>query len=221
MAKKYLKLAGILKRLLFDKDMKAADLARKLDIPAPTIHRLVTGKSTRPYKSSLKPIADFFALSVDQLIGEQPFVVDTETTTNSLLPEQMLHIPLIPWKKLHEHLLPNDTSKYQKIPFIGIISSSGYATILPDYSMEPLFPYRSMLIFDPEKPFKDRSYVLVQLHETDNHIFRQLLIDLDQKYIKPLNPDLNTFNIRALGEKDRIIGTLIEARQLYNENLEN
>ena len=83
--------------------------------------------------------------------------------------------------------------------------------------MEPLFPYSSMLIFDPEKPFKDRSYVLVQLNETNTPVFRQLLIDLDQKYLKPLNPDLNVFKMRLIGEKDKIIATLVEARQLYNE----
>jgi transcriptional regulator with XRE-family HTH domain len=79
MAKKYFQLSTILKRLLFKKDMKPVDLARELNMPQPTIHRLVTGKSTRPYKSSLEPIAKYFDVTVDQLIGEDPRLIDWET----------------------------------------------------------------------------------------------------------------------------------------------
>lgn len=74
-----------------------------------------------------------------------------------------------------------------------------------------------MLLFDPNKPFKDRSFVLVQLQEAEDPVFRQLIIDLDQKYLKPLNPDLNAFKMRLVKEKDNIIATLVEARQTYAE----
>ncbi|EKD54008.1 MAG: repressor protein C2 [uncultured bacterium] len=216
MAKKYLQLAGILKQLLFDKGMRPVDLAREVNIPAPTIHRLITGKSTRPYRSSLMPIADFFSVTIDQLIGEQPFISLIKKKENVSLFKKILHLPLIPWDELqHPQLI--DENKYEKIPFAGNISNQAYATILQDYSMEPLFPPDSMLIFDPEKLFKDRSYVLVQLNETSTPVFRQLLIDLDQKYLKPLNPDLNAFKMRLIGKKDKIIATLVEARQLYNK----
>ena len=69
MAKKYLNLGKILKKLLLERDLKPADLSRAVHIPPPTIHRLITGKSTRPYASSLKPIADFFSISVEQQLG--------------------------------------------------------------------------------------------------------------------------------------------------------
>src|SRR3990167_3591878 len=99
MAKTYPNLSGVLKRLLFERDMKPTDLARTLHIPQPTIHRLVVGKSKRPYKSSLLPIADYFSITVEQLLGEKPLpqarLSQTQVikeTTNTRL------IPLIPWK---------------------------------------------------------------------------------------------------------------------------
>ncbi len=67
MAKKYLSLGKVLKKLLFERDLKPADLAREVNIPPPTIHRLITGKSTRPYESSLKPIAKFFQFQLNSL----------------------------------------------------------------------------------------------------------------------------------------------------------
>lgn len=217
MAKKYLNLGSKLKKLLFDKGMKPIDLAREVNMPPPTIHRLITGKSTRPYKSSLKPIADFFSISVDELTGDiPPLALDSpdEKTINNLL-KTTHYLPIIPWEKLKDG--KTDKNMVENIPFVGIISSESFATRLNDSSMEPLFPRGSMLLFDSKKTFKDRSFVLVQLQETDAPVFRQLIIDLDQKYLKPLNPDLNAFKMRLLGENDNIIATLVEARQTYTE----
>ncbi len=47
----------ILSRLLFEKKMRAMDLARELNIPQPTIHRIATGKSTTPHIGTLEPNA--------------------------------------------------------------------------------------------------------------------------------------------------------------------
>ena len=214
MTRKYLKLGNTLKKLLFDKGMKPVDLAREVNIPPPTIHRLITGKSTRPYKSSLQPIADYFSIKVEQLLGEEPFQNPSEH--GSLITSISYQIPLIPWDLLKEIETKNYISA-DKIVFTGKISEHSFATIIQDSSMEPLFPRDSMLIFDPSKTPKDRSYVLVELHGSNLFVFRQLLIDVDQKYLKPLNPDLNTFKMRALTKDDKIVAALVEARQVYNE----
>jgi SOS-response transcriptional repressor LexA len=221
MAKKYPKLGTILKKLLFRKDIRAADLARNINIPAPTIHRLITGKSTRPYLSSLQPIADYFSLNVQQLLGEEALPAEyTETNEEgNNLPRinKIKYLPIIPW----EQIFSVDKIQYKSFkqtPFIGSISEQSFATTMPDSSMEPIFPQGSILIFDPQKTPKDRSYVLVQISDSQLPTFRQLLIDLEYKYLKPLNPDLKTFKMRLLEKKDVIHATLVEARKIY-ENL--
>ena len=78
--------------------------------------------------------------------------------------------------------------------------------------MEPLFPKMSVLIFDPNVEHHDRSYVLVQLAQQPTPVFRQILIDADQHYLKPLNSDLSEFSMRLVKPEDRIIATLIESR---------
>lgn len=219
MAKKYPKMAQVLKKLLFEKDMKSIDLAREVDLPAPTVHRLVTGKSTRPYKSSIEPIADFFSISTDQLLGEQPLPgeeVVIETEHNELSSDYISRVPLIPWNKINERNTL-DFTEYKTVPYIGSISEAGFATIMPDSSMEPIFSRNSILIFDPNKTASDRSYILVKLTEAQQPVFRQLLIDLEHQYLKPLNPDLTAFQMRLLKDEDEILGILIEARQVYND----
>lgn len=211
MAKSYPKLSGILKKLLFDNNMKASDLAREVNLPPPTIHRLITGKSSRPYKSSLEPIADFFSLKVEQLLGEED--LKSKDHASSVYPIQTL--PLIPWDDLIK-INSNNQPMYSKLPFIGQIGNNAFGTVLNDSSMEPIFSRGSVLIFDPALTPKDRSYVLVRLEGNHGFIFRQLLVDADHQYLKPLNPDLNVFKMRLLSAGDRVLAVLVEARQAYS-----
>jgi transcriptional regulator with XRE-family HTH domain len=211
MAKTYPKLGGILKKLLFERNMKASDLAREVNLPSPTIHRLVTGKSSRPYMSSLEPIADYFSVSIDQLLGEEDIHTKSDLSASQLI----CTLPLIPWEGLDNIGLGNE-SIFEQIPYIGSVSKRAFATVLIDTSMEPIFNRGNVLIFEPALLPKDRSYVLVRLAGKQGFIFRQLLMDADHKYLKPLNPDLKVFKMRLLGVEDSVVAVLVEARQLFS-----
>ena len=220
-AKRYYKLGENLRRLLFERNMKPIDLAREVNLPQPTIHRLVTGKSTRPYKSSLEPIADFFSVSVDELLDESPHIEDiweeksTSSKTTPLSASQLIkQIPIISWKELDQLAEARKTTQ-KHVVTMGNLSNETFAVIMPDSSMEPFFARGTLLIFDPHQPPKDRSYVLVNLQENNLYIFRQLLIDGDDRYLKPLNPDLSMFKMRILHNNDRILGSLVESRNQY------
>ena len=208
MTTKYPNLSKTLKRLLFEKQMKPIDLARELDIPQPTIHRLVTGKSTRPYKSSLEPIADYFSISVDQLVGEKTLPATTNNIINTA--PSIQSIPIMSWKNAGT----TTTSPVNKQHVITTTHCNDqcFALIQADYSMEPLFPKSSILLFDPTRLPDDRSYVLVKVHHADTPIFRQILIDVDNQYLKPLNGDAEIYKMRVLGENDAIIACLFESR---------
>lgn len=213
MAKHYLKLSQTLKKLLFERDMKPADLARELDIPSPTIHRIVTGKSTRPYKSSLKPIADYFSIDVEELIGENIPKDNHEISAETkkiLLKSKIKFIPVIDWVEANNKQIVN--KDHEQIAVHENTGNNCFALIMNDYSMQPLFPKNTILIFDTDKTPTDRSYVLVKLDGVDIPIFRQILIDADHQYLKPINPDLNQFNMRILKKNDTILAALLESR---------
>jgi SOS-response transcriptional repressor LexA len=216
MAKKYSQLSTILKRLLFEKNMKPIDLAREVDIPQPTIHRLVTGKSTRPYKSSLKPIADYFSITIEQLLGESSLGTDPWVNEKLLMAKKNIQsIPIIPWSKIEEYKTTQVNTE-QIILTTGNHSANCFALMADDSSMEPLFVKNSILIFDPDMQPIDRSYVLVKLKEVDKPVFRQLIIDIDKHYLKALNPDLYPL-MREFVLGDILIATLFESRVHYNQ----
>ena len=216
MAKKYQQLSKILKKLLFDKEMKCVDLAREVNIPQPTIHRLVSGKSTRPYKSSLQPIADYFSITVDQLIGEEAIATSNDVIHDKKTEKTIIlkKIPLIQWKAISNFLAAENVTS-QDLAVTYKISDQAFALIMSDSSMEPLFPKGSILIFDPEIEPQDRNFILVKSQASGSYFFRQLLIDMGYKYVKSLNPDLSTSKLHLLNQEDKIIACLVESRNNY------
>lgn len=202
----------VLQTLMFKKNIRTAQLARETHIPKQTLNRIVNGTSPHPHVKNLQPLADYFAVSMAQLKGE------------AALPESMLEInlphtkrkaktiPLLTWEQLG---ISRAGDEEGTIYVSSEFSEATFAVAMPDTSMEPVFAKGMLLIFDPMKTPIDRSYVLVQLNEISQIVFRQLLIDAEHNYLKSLSLDLKTFPMRLLNEKDRILGVLVEARQIF------
>lgn len=211
-------LSEILKRLLFDRNMKIIDLARATGLPQQTVQRIVAGNCMRPHSNTLEPIAKFFNISPSQLKGEAP--INWESSRIDPLKELGIRqVPLINWidiEKLasekNEFLVSNETSK---IVTQVHVSAEAFALKIKDASMEPIFPVDSIIIIDPNKPHRDRSYVVVKIEQYQEPILRYLILDGGDKFVKPISPDLENFSIHMINNCDTIYGTLVEAKQLY------
>lgn len=83
-------LPTILTQLMTKKGIKSAELARQTQVGQPVIHRLMTGNTENPQILTLKPLADFFAVSIDQLLGYAP-LTENRAITSQQLKEQILH----------------------------------------------------------------------------------------------------------------------------------
>lgn len=62
-------LSSTLKQLMAEKGIKSAELARKIGIGQPVIHRLMSGVTDNPQVHTLQPIAQYFGVTIDQLLG--------------------------------------------------------------------------------------------------------------------------------------------------------
>lgn len=205
------KLSDILKILLKHRKLTVSELSRHTGIVQPVIYRMTTGETDNPKLSSLLPIADYFNVSISQLIGEEPLA-----TTHQGTSQKISTIPLLTWTDAYDY--KNASLHVQKNITASGLSQDAFALIMPDTSMEPMFQRGSLLIFDPMVEPQDRSFVLVQLEETQTPVFRQLIIDVNQRYLKPLNPDLNLFKMRLLNKNDSILAVLIESRSYHNHS---
>jgi len=208
-------LHDILNRLMFEKRIRTAELARKTNLPQATLSRIVSGITPNPHFSTLKTLADYFNINIEQLKGLQPIPW--------LLPQSVhetgwYKVPLLTWeqaihweKDRNQSLVIND-----EIFTDAHCNSKCFALKIKDSSMEPQFPKETIIIIDPTKEAKDRSYIVAQIANHAEVIFRQLLIDGPYKYLKPISPDFERFKLKLMNTEDQVIGVLIQARCDYN-----
>lgn len=206
-----LEMKDILNRLLFEGGLKVTDLARMIKVPQPTLHRIVTGKCINPHKDTLKPIADYFNITVSQLKGLEPLVCDPFLSHQNIISD-VSRIPIYSWQDVSSRV----ESKVVDTIVSGADAPAGaFATQMNDSSMEPQFPRNTILVFSPEEEYVDRNYVMVSLGENHSKVFRQILIDGEHRFLAPLNPSIDIYKMRLLGPKDKIVGRLVEARFKY------
>lgn len=191
------------------------ELARRSGIPQPMINKILNGKNTNPKISTLKPLADYFMVTLSQLLGEVEL-----STVSTLMPINEYHhgikeIPLKQWENLKGQ--KNDKPETM-ILTESDVSDNGFAVKIQDNSMSPKFRLGSIIIIDPNVEAKHKDYVLVSMG-TDKHTsLRQIIFENDHFFLKCINPS-NPIDKKVLLEKnDAIIGVMIESRNFYRTN---
>ena len=131
-------LSTVLTYLMSEKGIKSAELARKTGIGQPVIYRMMTGTTENPQVLSLKPIADFFGVSLDQLLGLSPLNsqkpldnISLHNLTNKLTTIKTIASVLV-------DLLPELIEGYKKAISANLINDEVPTDILP------LLPINSM-----------------------------------------------------------------------------
>jgi SOS-response transcriptional repressor LexA len=208
----------ILKRLMFHRGIRTTELARRIGLKQPTVHRIVEGVSPMPHLSSLVPLAEFFGITVDQLRGEEPLPWN-QYDTWGLHGQDMAAVPVISWEEaMHWPESPDKPrTRHDPILMPRPVNDNVFALVMEDSSMTPQFPKGTILVIDPARPYRDRSYVLLKMTDHNRAVFRQLLLDARQFYLKCLSPDLDGVRAEPLREDTKICGTLIQARLNYEE----
>lgn len=198
------KIGQLLIRLMAEKKIRAAELARLVGLPQPTVHRIVTGVCEHPHLSSLEPIAKYFGITVEQLKGHELIPsLDRATKVPLLSGDEVLKWPANKKKITSAEFILTDAN-------VGV---NGYAFKVNDAAMDPVFPPDMILIADPERQPKDRSYVIAKLVNIDQPVFRQLLIDARDHYLKALSPDLELNKTTRLTQHDKILSVIVQAKR--------
>lgn len=197
------KISQILKQLMAEHKIRVAELARRINVPQPTIYRIATGMCEHPHLSSLQPLADFFSISVEQLKGHEPI--------HSL--DRITKLNLVSWTDAINDEVRPKTSSNDTVFTDAKVSNKSFALKVKDTSMDPSFPKNSILIVDPEREPKDRSLVIAHLQEMDEPLFRQLLIDASHRYLKALSPDFEKFKLIHLLKEDKILGVVVQSKR--------
>jgi SOS-response transcriptional repressor LexA len=211
------KLSEVLIRLMDECDIDALELERRTGVPSSTINRYRSEKTCNPTLASLTPLANFFCITVSQLIGEEPLGDRPRGIYRSTL-KAGAPVPILNWEDTatlanSQHILEHNTGKW--ITLSMELGPDAFSLAMQGDSMEPRFPDGTLLIFDPSQIANNRDFVLVYLANTKKPVFRQIVLDGFDKYLKCLNPEFK--DLRKMENNDKVLGVLVQARMDFKD----
>jgi len=203
----------IISQLMLEIGIKESELARQTGLPQTTINRLLIGATSDPRTNTLKPIANFFGVTIGQLVGEEQ--INQNRITGTFIPnnrDAWSHVPIISWEEVISWIFKKDSyniHSHQKwIATERPISNTSFAINSKQF-MEPRFRKNSILITDPSAEYQDGKFVVVSL---DNHSItvRQLIFDNSECYLKNFDTTMPTIKLDKT--KHQILGVIVESR---------
>ena len=203
--------------LLKQQNLSGGQLAQVLGIPMMTVRRLLSGETEDPRISTLKIIADYFNISIDFLIGDDP--------RNLLISSKKIKSYLIPkvgWDSLTrikniDEFYSSDWHDWQSISLSDndAVSRNSFA-LESRPSMYPRFPKGTIFIIDPTLAPTDGDIVLIKIKENNEYTLRELIVDPPNWRLSPLVLGSNIINFSM--DEHEITGVSL-LTMLYNPKL--
>lgn len=202
----------IINRLMQEAGIKEAELARQTGLPQTTVNRLLLGATSDPRAHTLKPIADYFGVTIGQLCGFEPFPDNRpHGLTNVTHRNAWQFIPIIDWDEItswvfkHKNITPFNHKHW--IGTERVLSEQSFALKSLAF-MQPRFRKGSILIVDPKIDFRDGHFIVIAL-DSVNPTVRKVMIDGATTLLQPFAQDKVSIPLR---HKHRIFGTIVESR---------
>lgn len=169
-----------------------SDLARKLNTSPQVIYNW---KHRRLPTDQYEAAAKAFGRSIDDLIGtaSRYAVNESEADYNvSSGPDMRAPLPLISWvqagdwSEVIDNFAPGQAETW--LPCPSNHGSRAYALRVEGISMEPKFHNGDIIFVDPDLRAEHGNYVVVRLDDDKKATFKQLVIEGDQRFLRPENP---------------------------------
>ncbi len=203
------KLSANLKNLLFNAKISENELARKTGVAQQVINRILSGENKNPKIATLSPLANYFMVSISQLIGDENFDVKPKLNTVHLGWQE---IPIIDWDFLSKKSLNELLSQSNEKILVDIgFSKNIFALRMNDDSMEPKLSNGAILVFDPNKKPSNGDFSLLELPNNEIEV-RQILIKGKKIYKKCLSPSHKDYKSTQISEDTKYLGLLIQSR---------
>lgn len=208
------KLGKNLKSLLSKSNLSENELSRRTGVPQQIINRILLGQNKNPKIATLIPLANYFMVSVSQLIGDEPF--NNKETNLNVTHVGWNEVPIIEYNIINPFILNELITKATSKILVDIQINPGcFAVKLEDNSMEPKFPKGALLTFDSTRKIANAIFGLVYIYSERKTVFRQIFIKHEKIYIKCLNPIFSCYKIKEICSEDKCLGMLIQSKIDY------
>lgn len=207
------KLGKNLNLLMAEARLNAEELSRRIGLPPSTIKKVRNGDSN-PTLSTLTPIAEYFDLSISQLIGDEAIPNSRIKGSYKINPLTLTQVPLISWKDAISW--PNKLIEPQS--FLSTehsYSKNAYSLMVEEDGWENLTKDTALLI-DPTLELQHRDFVIVYKNGQNIPTLKQALFDEGNIYLKPVQ---QAYNIAIFTTEHKILGVVVEYKKHLRKNL--
>ena len=132
------------------------------------------------------------------------------------VPNPQSQIPLLNWAQLRDWQETGRTHPASEIvDLVAIVGTFGprvFALHVCGDSMEPAFFEGDTIIVDPDRIPKGRDYVIVTGKPGSEPTFKQLLVEVDERYLKPAN---RRYHILPVTPDMTIVGVVVMKMRVY------
>lgn len=202
--------------LMRQASIDVVNLSKATGIPVTTINRLRNEMvEHNPTLDTLTPLANYFSVTISQLIGEEPL---DNYSHNKITTPSVQSFPVLSWDECIDYtnfVVNLNVNNWDKRVIGEFLSKYAFA-LLTKPSMEPRFSKGTIVIINPEITPKDGNIVVVHYPNTKEATLRQYSLDGPSTFLKSINeikPNNNNLDDN-LDEKIKIIG--IVSRTMYS-----
>lgn len=213
------RLSEILNYLMNECDVDGVQLSKNTGVPVTTINRLRKGDpSNNPTLTTLVPLAEFFSITVSQLIGDEPLSAQRQRGEHKPNVSQWKPVPHLSWEQAGEWQKNNAKLKSKINNWISTdltVSDYAFAITMEGDSMLPRFPEGTLFIIEPEQSVNNRDFVVILPKGQIKPVFKQILIDGSEYYLKSLSNDFKEIKRISLNKDHIILGVMIQAKMEF------
>lgn len=194
------------KLMVSDEKISEGELSRKTGVPQTTIHRILSGQIKESKPSTLRPLANYFGLTLAQLQGEEPIPLQRQTEVlqanankgsqhNNYLGAPARLIPLITWEQASHWKEIGES--YQHDSAQGWVATNknvgprAFGLIIQGNSMTathgPSFEDGCQIVVDPDRKATHKDFVVVKQTDKTSAMLRQLSVEGGAYDLFPLN----------------------------------
>jgi SOS-response transcriptional repressor LexA len=184
-------------------------LHKHTGIPLSTLKRLRLNKENNPTLASLAPIANYFSVSLDQLIGREALPKKINKQTNGLA------IPLIHWRDIINTPKNRCYLAFSLLLIRDItLNENCFALVIKDNNTNN-FLAGSLLVIDPSLKGRNRDFIIVHKKGMCKPQLMQKIIFENKAYLKNLNTESE---IVEFSDLHKIFGVVIQIRMNYKKS---
>lgn len=201
-----------IKLLMSQKNIKAwSELAKICGLTVPAMQRLINQTTESPGINSLKAIADYFKISVDQLISQTAIVENINEQSDSLENQVPMFddLSIHKWLRIQNSIKAKGSDNKVRVDDINV-SEQTFAYKVLENNLSPIIPENSILVVDTERKIKNKDYVLLKYPNFDKIIIRQILTDGMDQYTIPIVSAYNNTPHEKLSNEVTIIGVVVK-----------